>query len=476
MKKKQMPFAPYNVLLCLLAAAIFVLGSLCLQAAEEKWYLKIDLSEDRISDLSDYTRAHLDALQEDVTLHLVHSPGSSTLYDLQQETLLKLAAVCPRVHVQIIDPNAQPHLLLALAGDTQGVDEGIVFVQNESATRTVRIPPEDFLFSRRIGEEQYTIYCGEAMLIGGIDRAVDEDPAAVWFVTGHGEADENALAQLMLQCRAMGLEVRSGALALMSPKAGDVLALIGPQSDLTAAEADALKSCLNNGVHLLTACGADTPVARLTELNALLDLYGLTYRSGWAVENAAETAFFVDSPALLSPALSGGLSWLEELPGRLILPRACALGEPALRPGVTAKTLLSTSSRAILKMDPNAADLTAAPGDLSGTLPLAILAETGESCILQLGSAQMLLTGEQADGAYVLDASENLAFLAACLERMTDQGGGATLDAGVKQLATQLITFDSQAQRQQVSALLLGLWPVLIGVVMIAVLIRRRRL
>ena len=59
---------------------------------------------------------------------------------------------------------------------------------------------------------------------------------------------------------------------------------------------------------------------------------------------------------------------------------------------------------------------------------------------------------------------------------MTDTGEGATLDAGVKQLATQLITFDSQAERQQVSALLLGFWPVLLAAVMLVVIIRRRRL
>lgn len=475
MKRKQLPFSLYNTALCLLVAAIFVLGVLCIQAAEEKWYLKLDVSDDQVTRLSDYTLSRLDALEEDVTIHLVHRPGSSTLYDLQQETLLKLAAECPHIRLAAIDPEAQPHLLLALTGDTAGVADGTVFVQNAAATRTVRIDPEEFLFARRIGTEQYTIYCGEAMLIGGIDRAVDEDPAAVWFVTGHGEPGEDELSQLILQCRAMGLEIRSGTLALMSPKAGDVVALIGPENDLTLTETEALKAALNSGVHLLVACGADTPVSRLGNLQALCDLYGLGFREGWTVENAAETAFFVDDPGLLSPSLADN-SVLDALPGRLILPRAAALLEPALRPGTTADIFLTTSDRAILKQDVNAAVLTAEPGDTSGAMPLALLAESGESYILQLASVQMLLTTAEADGAYVLDASENLAFLTACLEQMTDTGEGATLDAGVKQLATQLITFPSQQARQNVSAVLLGFWPVLLTLAMLIVLIRRRRL
>ena len=75
MKKKKLPFGLYNALLCLMAAIIFVLGVMCVQAAEEKWYLKIDLSDDGVSRLSDYTRSRLEALEEDVTLHIIHSYG-----------------------------------------------------------------------------------------------------------------------------------------------------------------------------------------------------------------------------------------------------------------------------------------------------------------------------------------------------------------------------------------------------------------
>ena len=476
MKNKPMPFTLYNVLLCLLATAVMVLAVLCIQTAEERWYLKLDVSADRVTRLSDYTLTRLASLEEDVTLHLVHGPGSSTLYDLQQETLLKMAAECPHVRVTYIDPEAQPHLLMTLTGDTEGVADGTVFVQNEAGTRTVRIDAEEFMFARRIGQEQYTIYCGEAMLVGGIDRAVDEDPAAVWFVRGHGEPEDAELAQWMLQCRAMGLEVRSGTLSLMAPKAGDMVALIGPRTDLTLTETDSLKELLSGGVHLIIACGADTPVDRLTNLMALCDLYGLSFSGGWMVENPAKTGFFVDEPVLLAPALSADNGLMEALPGRLILPRATALGEPALRPDVSARVLLTTSDQAIRKADVNAAVYTAQPGDESGAVPLAILARTGSSHILQLASVQMLLTTAEADGAYVLDASENLAFLTACLESMTDTGEGATLDAGVKQLATQLITFPSQQERQYVSALLLTCWPVLLTMTMLIVVIRRRRL
>lgn len=476
-KSRQLPFALYNIALCAMAAIIFILAILCVQAAEEKWYLKLDVSDDKVSHLSDYTLSRLDVLQEDVTLYHVHTPGASTtLYDLQAETLLKLAAECGHVNVQTVDPAAQPHLLLELSGDTQGIQEGTVFVRNQAGSRTVRINAEEFLFARRIGEDEYTIYCGEAMLIGGIDRAVDEDPAAVWFVTGHGEADEIEAAQLRLQLSAMGLEIRSGVLAMLAPDKGDVIAIIRPQSDLTLAETNVLKQHLMNGVHLLLACGADAPFDKMGNLQALCDLYGLGYRSGWVVESTQESAFFVDDPAMLSPALTADNPVLEALPGRLILPRAAALLSPSLRPGVTSHILLSTSSRATLKQDVHAASAAYQPGDETGAYPLAILAQNGDTYLLQLGSSQMLLTSVEAAGSHVLDASENLSFLAACMEVITDTGEGATLEAGVKQLPTQLISFPSQKTQQQVSLLLLTALPCLLTAAMLVVIIRRRRL
>lgn len=90
-----------------------------------------------------------------------------------------------------------------------------------------------------------------------------------------------------------------------------------------------------------------------------------------------------------------------------------------LDPAVIDRTLVSfmTSGVTDASWDAFVREIAAAPGDKSGTLPLAILADTGDACILQLASTQMLLTGAQADGGYVLDSSDSLAFLAACLER-----------------------------------------------------------
>ena len=51
--KRTMPAGLYRALACLLAAAAAALCCLCLEAAEEKYYLKWDVSPQQVSRLSD---------------------------------------------------------------------------------------------------------------------------------------------------------------------------------------------------------------------------------------------------------------------------------------------------------------------------------------------------------------------------------------------------------------------------------------
>lgn len=477
MKKEHIPFRIYNILLCLLVTAAVLLLCMLAQEAEQRWYLKADISESRLSELSEYTRAHLDALTENVTIYPVWSAGATdSLHDLQMETLHRMAVDSSHVTVNEIDPAVQPQILALLNGEATGVPDGTVFVRNEAGTRTVRLENSDFLFSRKIGEEIYTIYCGEARLIGAIDMVCTPNPVGVWFVTGHGEADEAACAMLALTLRGKGFAVRSGDLSSIQPAPTDVLLLIGLQLDLTQREATGLINFLDNGGRLVVAAGADTPLDKLPQFTAVLDLYGLSWQGGWVVEHEAETACYTDRPELLTPVMASN-PLLNELQGRLILPRATALNAPSLRPGIETSAVLTTSDRAVRKAEIHGDAYAALPDDVTGQQLLAVLAQgSGTMRILQLGSVDMLLDQPDAERLSVQDSSENLAFTAACMDAMAGRAADVTLDAGVKRISAQLITFDNAQQRQQVSLLFLGALPAMILFVMIVVLIQRRRL
>lgn len=471
MKKQKIPFGLYNAILCLLVAVILVLVCLCAEAAEEKYYLKWDLSDDGITALSDYSLSRLEALDAAVTIVPVWGSTANDLQDLQRETLQKMAALSEWIQLDPIEPTTQPQRLMALAGDVS-VAEGTIFVCHDA--RIVRIDAEEFVFSQRIGEEIYTIYCGEAMIVGALERVSTENPVRAYFLAGHGEKTMEDCSRLTLQMRALGYDVAQGHLAMLEPAPGDVLVCIAPRSDLTGDEANRLKNFLDAGGNLVLALGADTPP--LPQYMALCDVYGLGAHAGWVVEDADQTAFYVDRPELLSPVLAADNGLMDKLPGRLILPRAAALATPQIRPGLTSRVLLTTSDTAVRRADVSADAYAASAEDVTGRHILAAMTTDDTMHLLLLGSEEMLCDSAAMTGASVIDASENLAFMTACLEEMTERGMAATLDAGVKRLPAQLITFDSQRTQRIVSILMLTVLPGLTLLAMAVVLIRRRRL
>lgn len=476
--KKTMPFAIYRILAALLAVCVFVLAISLISTLEDRYYLKLDVSDSGVSELSPYTTEKLEELSSDVSVYTVWSANNTSfLKDLQTELLKRMCSVCSRISFHQVIPEQEPLLLTTLNGNAENIPDGTCFVRDTNGTRIVRLEAEDFLFSRKIDEEQYTIFCGEARLIGAITAISLERPVHAVFSTGHGEADMTSCARLTLQLQAMGAMVGNGSIHMMDLTADDLLVIADPQADLTAEETDTLISFLEQGGKLIVAVGMNTRPDHLKNLCAVLDLYGLGIRAGRVTEMPESTGYYIQEPGMLSPVPEEEPELQIRLSGRLILPGACALATPAHRPGVTHRTLLETSTSAVLHSNTGSDTAGVVPGDETGEMKLAILSETtADARILTLSSAIMLRDDMETDVGFDLqDASENLNFLAGVIRYMIHRDVTWTLDAGVRQLPDRLIVFENEQTRHTAGILLLTVIPGIILTVMAVVLIRRRK-
>ena len=116
-------------------------------------------------------------------------------------------------------------------------------------------------------------------------------------------------------------------------------------------------------------------------------------------------------------------------------------------------------------------------GDVSGQFLLgAVAKKSSGTALCLLASRDMLRDSAAISGASVLDASDNLALLTDLVTDMADIDQTASLDAGVKRLPAQRITFDSESSRQRVTILALTLIPGVLLLTMAVVLLKRRRL
>lgn len=476
--KKTMPYALYRILACILATCVFVLGVSLASVLEDRYYLKLDVSESGVSELSDYTMEQLDSLSSRVSVFTVWSPSNTSfLRDLQEELLKRMSSVCENIQYRRVIPEQEPLLLASLNGSAEGIPDGTCFVSDPDGTRVVRLEADDFLFSRKIGEEQYTVFCGEARIIGAVTAVCLEEPVRAVFSTGHGEAGMEECSRLALQLHAMGATVENGAFHMMDLKADDLLMIVDPQTDLTGMETDALITFLDEGGKLIVAAGMNTRPEHLKNLCAVLDLFGLGIKCGRVTEGPGAEMYYTEEPGLLSPIPRDVPGTGSELSGRLIMPKACALDTPAARPGVTHRTLLETSASAVLHADISSDGTEVLPGDETGKMKLAVLSEsTADMRIFLLSSADMLRDEPETTARFDLqDASENLNFLAGVIRYMIHREVNWSLEAGVRQLPDRLIVFENEQVRRTAEILLMTVLPAIVMTVMAIVLLRRRR-
>jgi len=448
------------ITLCGLAAL-----NLGLEALDDAAYLRLDLSPDQVTALSDRSAAALDGLTGDVTFTVARRAGAqSELGDLVDELLARYAARSAHVRVRVVDPDARPYVIAPLNLSGEAVTDDTVFIANADGSRVRRVGSDQLIYQRQLDGETYRLFCGDARFAGALEALEAEAVHRAVFLTGHGETED--VATLTLALASAGYDTASLPLSGAALTAEDTLLILAPETDLTAAETTSLAAFLDGGGRLLIAYGADTPQARLPNFATLLELYGLSFETGTTVETVADR--YIDSPNRLVPVTSDAEP-CEGIVQRLIFPDACAVAAPSLRGDVSTETLLTTSAKAYRKLASGDLYVFEA-GDASGRQTLALSAQTRAGArIVQLACAAAFT-----DGAGVLDASANLEFAVACVSWLAGEETAAG-SADLKVLPNNLIVFADEAVENRVMAWSVAALPAAVALCGMAVLLIRRR-
>lgn len=452
----------------LAALALLVAVNIGLERLDSSAFLRIDLSPDKVTELSEGAKAALAALQGEATFTVARKTGASDeLSVLIDELLSKMEAQSGNVRVKYVDPELEPYSISELDKSGAKVGDNTVYVTLGNATR--RIDGDAFLYTRTLDGQAYRLFCGDARLTGALNALTSGEVKRAAFLTGHGETPLDECATLALALNSSGFD----AVSARAPESGDVLFVLAPKTDLTREEAIRLADFLDNGGAMLFACDAQAPLGE--RFASLLDLYGLGFEQGAVVESVGESERYIDLPDRLCP-IAGESELLAGVTERLILPSACAIAAPRRLGDIVTETLLTTSPHAYRKGEGNASLYAFETGDTSGTQTLAMSAESlsGGPRIVLLGSVRMLTDSSAVTGAGVLDASDNLAFLDACAAWL---GGGeaAYATADLKVLPNHAMTFDSEAERERVVWLSVAALPTVIALVALVSLALRRR-
>lgn len=359
--------------------AICVLVNVFVQALEDEYGWRTDLSFNAYATTGEQTRAVLDRLENDVDLYLLYQSGAE---DTQLLQLLNRYAVLsrPRDRQGYCRSRRTPAFLTHLPGDTDKTAQAdSVIVSCDATGRYKILDYTDFLtqgYDIESGTFQPEGLSYEKSLTEAIASVAQTDPPTVGVLQGHGELTPDALALLLSFLESNGYDHVTVDLSAEGALTDVALLLIAsPQKDFSDTELEEINEFAKEGGSLFITRDYTDPLDSMPNYLSLLRSYGVTPLSGIVVDPGA----YHENPLAIVPymeELDMTQSLISSGMDVLLMPAACAFetpGEPDH--SLTTGTVLKTSDQSYLRDLSDGIDsVDQQPGDRSGELSVALYA------------------------------------------------------------------------------------------------------
>ena len=269
----------YLALMCLAAVAITVMVNLVVGQLPRS-VTRFDLSEQKMFTLSEQTESILDALEEDVEIHIVAESGEE---DLRLETMLsQYSSRSKHIRVDTIDPVLVPLSRYSV----ESLTNNSLIV--ESARRFQIVDYSDIYefstnWNTQTNAYDYEIsFRGEPAVTSAIEFVCGEQLPVVYVLSGHGEY---LLPETFRQAiEKQNIELRDLSILSSAQIPADCACLLiaAPVNDLSPRETEAILSYLGEGGNLLLT--RDYVDVSYPNLDSLMDAYGMYLENGIVVE------------------------------------------------------------------------------------------------------------------------------------------------------------------------------------------------
>ncbi|MGI6173585.1 MAG: Gldg family protein [Christensenellales bacterium] len=362
--RRQFRYGWYATLSTVLFVALVLALNVVVQAAENKWALKIDATGNAITAFSDKTYETIASVEDDVYIHLVYTANSNRAEKMNvEEIAAKYQARNGKIHVDTIDPNTEPTRINAYKEktNTASITEGAIIVTNADESRIKVVAAKD-VYSKELDfrtylatqQERYIdVFNAEGQLTSALMYVTSSDTPRILFLEGQNEVASAYCSTLTGSLTNENYDVGTvtlgkGDIELVS---GDTLVILMPELDLTDTEYETLRTFVEGGGRMLYVHDPNMSIDTTPNFKRLLDYFGFAFESGYVVEDDASTSNWLNQRYSLLPnkdAESAITSTLAQ--SRIILPMSAAsIAQPDPRSGFVYTNLLTTSAKAYLK-------------------------------------------------------------------------------------------------------------------------------
>ena len=385
---KNLSFSAYSTGMIALAIAVVAAANLVIGEMPASW-TAIDLTSEKLYSLTDQTKEFVNNMQEDVTIYVIVNEDSqdTTL----GQTLQRYDDLSDHITVEYVDPTVNPRFHTQYTDSTISINSLIVVSDKRN-----RVIDYSDIYESSFDYSTYTStttgYDGEGQITSALDYVLSDDLPKVYLTEGHGEYSlsssfTDALTKENVEYETINLMDYDTV-----PEDTACLIINGPQSDLSADDADKVISYLESGGKVILITGYTG--SEMPNRDALLEYMGMSVADGLVVEQ--DQNYYYRSPYYLLPDVSAD-TYTSGIYGNYYIFAPYSQGiliadEEA--EDMTYTTFLSTSESAYSKVDiTNMENFEKSEGDIDGPFGVGVEAikalEEGEATMVVYSCDQL---------------------------------------------------------------------------------------
>ena len=459
-KDKRIKYGTYSTVVAMIFLAILVMINLVVRQFNRSF----DTTKDKLFGLSSETQQVLDNMTSKVTIYTTSKTGSSDSIGDRVEQVLtqyKQKSKVGSLNVENIDLYLHPDFAKNYNSEDKPVSTGSIIVVSNDKYRV--ISESDYYDSEN---GQFSI---ESAITSAIQFVDAEELPAVYFVTGHGEAEPENFSSLSKQMSLANYSVKTINLLEDNIPTDCAVLMITPCSrDYSDVEAQKVKDYLTSAGRVYCIIGGiDT--ANCKNLMGIINSYGLTVNSGYIYEGD-ENSYMMYPYAVLPTVTENDItSQITEKGYKVLTVASQALENTEIKKkDVEINPLLTTSKKSYIKEGENTA-VSKENGDKSGPFNVAVSVndKSNNSKLIVTGCSYYLVepnTDSMVNGA-------NSTFVISGLNWLNDQSDNIYISP--KDIMTETIVVD-EASAGKLKILAWAVIPAIIFVIGFAVWAVRR--
>lgn len=459
-KDKRIKYGTYSTVVAMIFLAILVMINLVVGQFNRSF----DTTKDKLFGLSSETQQVLDNMTSKVTIYTTSKTGSSDSIGDRVEQVLtqyKQKSKVGSLNVENIDLYLHPDFAKNYNSEDKPVSTGSIIVVSNDKYRV--ISESDYYDSEN---GQFSI---ESAITSAIQFVDAEELPAVYFVTGHGEAEPENFSSLSKQMSLANYSVKTINLLEDNIPTDCAVLMITPCSrDYSDVEAQKVKDYLTSAGRVYCIIGGiDT--ANCKNLTGIINSYGLTVNSGYIYEGD-ENSYMMYPYAVLPTVTENDItSQITEKGYKVLTVASQALENTEIKKkDVEINPLLTTSKKSYIKEGENTA-VSKENGDKSGPFNVAVSVndKSNNSKLIVTGCSYYLVepnTDSMVNGA-------NSTFVISGLNWLNDQSDNIYISP--KDIMTETIVVD-EASAGKLKILAWAVIPAIIFVIGFAVWAVRR--